>query len=562
MTREIVPKRKIRYPMGLERDYAKLLTAYVARKIKVASAFIPEMKAALQTSNMTGHINVVLDQMEQAMESADVMTGTMQKMARLIEAHTEKETDAEFRSVFSLSAPLLPGLLKNQPVTNIGRQDAAFPDLEELKQAWVDQNLDLIRSIDRQTLERIKQQLNDAIIYNSDAAELTKFLTEAIQEIAHNETNRAVLIATDQIGKLHGRMSQYRQEQAGITHYIWETAHDSRVRPWHRTRQGKKFAWSNPPPDGHPGIPIRCRCVALPVIDVDKIPIRVKPGTFISAINVVQNPPESDKINIESTTTKLKATLPDDEYQEYLNLVQSNKDIERLYTKADGIDTLSHTKYGGSYSAAFNRIEWSYPDSRYINNGMHKFSTLAHEYGHYFDARLTYQGVTHEELNAINDIITHEWAHIPIKASSSDKFLKAIRKDMPNLKKRCENTAFRTILRDDDSSSGLQDAIDGLFPNSRIGWGHGEKYYNRKYRRIIDSGDYKALKDAFKKLGFEVRRKSDVMQIVRQYEAASEIWANLSSGVTVSPKELRWFKNYMPHTYRAYLDIIKEADIS
>lgn len=282
MTREIVPKRKIRYPMGLERDYAKLLTAYVARKMKVAAAFIPEMKEALQTSNMTGHINVVLDQMEQAMESADVLTGTMQKMARLVEAHTEKETDAEFRSVFSLSAPLLPGLLKNQPVTNIGRQDAAFPDLEELKQAWVDQNLDLIRSIDRQTLERIKQQLNDAIIYNSDAAELTKFLTEAIQEIAHNETNRAVLIATDQIGKLHGRMSQYRQEQAGITHYIWETAHDSRVRPWHHTRQGKKFAWSNPPPDGHPGIPIRCRCVALPVIDVDKIPIRVKPGTFIA----------------------------------------------------------------------------------------------------------------------------------------------------------------------------------------------------------------------------------------------------------------------------------------
>ena len=57
MAREIVPKRKIRYPMGLERDYAKLLTAYVARKVKVASAFIPEMKAALQTSNTTGHMN-------------------------------------------------------------------------------------------------------------------------------------------------------------------------------------------------------------------------------------------------------------------------------------------------------------------------------------------------------------------------------------------------------------------------------------------------------------------------------------------------------------------------
>lgn len=297
MAREIVPKRKIRYPMGLERDYAKLLTAYVARKMRVVAAFIPEMKTALQSSNTTGHINLVIDQIGQAMESADVLTGTMQKMARLVETHTEKETDAEFRSVFSLSVPLLPGPLKSQPVTDVGRQDAASPDLEELKRAWVDQNLDLIRSIDGETLARIKQRLNDAIIYNSNAAELTRFLTEAIQDIAHNETNRAVLIATDQIGKLHGRMSQYRQEQAGITHYIWETAHDSRVRPWHRTRQGKKFAWSAPPPDGHPGIPIRCRCVALPVIDIDTIPIRTKAGTFISlaAKKLTSAPPQGEK---------------------------------------------------------------------------------------------------------------------------------------------------------------------------------------------------------------------------------------------------------------------------
>lgn len=295
MAREIVPKRKIRYPIGLERDYAKLLVAYVDRKMKVVKAFIPEMKAALQSPNTTGHISLVLDQMEQAMENADVMTVTMQKMARLVEDHTGKETDAEFKSVLATSAPILPGLLKNQPVTDVGRQDAASTDLEEIKRAWIDQNLDLIRSIDRQTLERIKQQLNDAILYNSEAAELTKFLTEAIQDIAHNETNRAVLIATDQIGKLHGRMSQYRQEQAGITHYIWETAHDSRVRPWHRTRQGKKFAWNNPPPDGHPGMPIRCRCVALPVIDVDTIPIRTKAGTFITvtAEKVVSAPSQS-----------------------------------------------------------------------------------------------------------------------------------------------------------------------------------------------------------------------------------------------------------------------------
>lgn len=550
---EIVAKRKWRYPLSYERSYAKLLRDYVRRKCKVIQAFLPELQDAVQSpSAVNARIEIVLDGIEKAVENAETMTNSIQHIFDLVSRYNQTEFDAIMKSLFGTTLGGVP----QQPFSV--RQDAEIDDLKEM---WVSQNLDLIKSIDQQTLQRLKQAMTDAILNNVDKGLLTKYLTEELQKIANLEENRAVLIGTDQVGKLNGTLSRYRQENAGIESYIWETCHDSRVRPSHADRQGHKYTWSNPPPGGHPGMPIRCRCVALPVIDVDKIPIRAKSGAFIYTINVVQIPPESDKINIESMTTKLKVTMPDGEYQEYLKLVQSNKDIERLYTKADEVDNISRTKYGGSYSPALNRIEWSYPDPHYINNGVHKFSTLAHEYGHYFDARLTYQGVTHQELNAVNGIITHEWARIPIKASSSDKFLQAIRKDMPDLKKKCENTAFRTTLRDDDSSSGLQDAIDGLFPNSRIGWGHGEKYYNRKYKRINDSGDYKALKDALKKLGFDVSRKSDVMQIVRQYEAASEIWANLSSGVTVGSKELHWFKEYMPHTYRAYLDIIEGADI-
>lgn len=42
------------------------------------------------------------------------------------------------------------------------------------------------------------------------------------------------------------------------------TSQDERVRHTHRARNGKLFAWNDPPSDGHPDIPIRCRCVAVP----------------------------------------------------------------------------------------------------------------------------------------------------------------------------------------------------------------------------------------------------------------------------------------------------------
>ena len=79
--------------------------------------------------------------------------------------------------------------------------------------------------------------------------------------------NRANLIARDQINKLNGQVNAIRQQNVGITHYIWRTADDDRVRPTHNARDDKKFAWDKPPSDGHPGEPINCRCYAEPVFD-------------------------------------------------------------------------------------------------------------------------------------------------------------------------------------------------------------------------------------------------------------------------------------------------------
>lgn len=61
-------------------------------------------------------------------------------------------------------------------------------------------------------------------------------------------------------------VSRTRQQDAGISEYIWRTVQDGRVRPEHAARNGMKFAYDNPPTDGHPGTPWNCRCFAEPVI--------------------------------------------------------------------------------------------------------------------------------------------------------------------------------------------------------------------------------------------------------------------------------------------------------
>lgn len=77
---------------------------------------------------------------------------------------------------------------------------------------------------------------------------------------------RARLIARDQVNKLNGKLTELRQRSAGVTRYIWRTVLDSRVRDEHRRLEGKKFSWTAPPAEGHPGEPIQCRCFAEPIL--------------------------------------------------------------------------------------------------------------------------------------------------------------------------------------------------------------------------------------------------------------------------------------------------------
>ena len=146
--------------------------------------------------------------------------------------------------------------------------------------------------------------------------------------------------------------------------------------------------------------------------------------------------------------------------------------------------------------------------------------------------------------------------------SSSDEFLEALRKDKEFLSSIL-TPELKLELKAHNASHGVQDAIDGLFPNSRIVWGHGERYYNQIYSNIeyfdkfARTSNKKALKQVYADKGFDVSNYGKVKIICRQYTAASEAWANIISAEVCGGEELEYVKKYLPNSYRAVLEILK-----
>lgn len=280
---EIVAKRKIKYPLGLERAYAKEIVAHTKSLFSVVRSFVPKMVGLLSTSviafdDTEDELSRLMREIAAAVESLPSMENQVSKMYDAVRKRASDEITAVFMSVFG-AVPYVTSepFRKDDETQDMLRNAEQF---EQLKRLWVQENLDLIKSIDAETLRKVRETMTDMIIGTVDMAELNKTLIEALKHMEGVEERRAAMIGRDQVGKLNGRLSEYQQRQLGIEEYIWVTAGDERVRSSHRALNGKKFRWDDPPPEGHPGYPIQCRCIADPVIDIDKINLQPKAGTY------------------------------------------------------------------------------------------------------------------------------------------------------------------------------------------------------------------------------------------------------------------------------------------
>ena len=263
----IYPKVKIQYPMSLEREYARQLVKYVRKVRDICKQHIPAMVDAamwnaIHADDWTEEQTEEIDKDITAEEEAAI-TAIILAMFNRVKTFNRRQQENIFRSIFG-STP--KGISKE--------------DYEKIRQIWVNQNIELIHSIDRRTLESIRYALSENIIRAVDRKILVKELTESIMHMAEVNEKRAALIACDQVGKLNSQLAELEQLNQGVDSYIWVTMADNRVRPAHREREGKRFYWNSPPSDGHPGWAIRCRCTSSPCYDTDKRGLQPKSGSY------------------------------------------------------------------------------------------------------------------------------------------------------------------------------------------------------------------------------------------------------------------------------------------
>jgi len=140
------------------------------------------------------------------------------------------------------------------------------------------ENISLIKSIPEKSLNQVYAEFDNILTTKGfDEQALLKSLSDRFKV----SQSRAEFIARDQTQKIIGNLNRVRQKNLGINEYIWQHMGDERVvgnpaglypegNPGHMDhwiRNGVRFSWDAPPPDGHPGNAFNCRCIALAVVE-------------------------------------------------------------------------------------------------------------------------------------------------------------------------------------------------------------------------------------------------------------------------------------------------------
>lgn len=154
--------------------------------------------------------------------------------------------------------------LKNQTGIDLSAYLRNSPNIVERVNELTVSNIQLIKSIRTQYLDKVQNAVMQAMIRGS----LNKDLAAQIKDLGKTTEKRAMFIARDQSSKLNAALTQARHEEVGIKKYMWSASLDERVRESHAEKDGQIFEYSNPPADtGHPGHDFNCRCVQIPVFD-------------------------------------------------------------------------------------------------------------------------------------------------------------------------------------------------------------------------------------------------------------------------------------------------------
>ena len=267
-------------PLNAERGYIKSLFSYTFLiRRSIVEILLPKIPLWLTLGTRENPVPVKNDDlMDDILESLEDVLNLIDQILdepEQIAINSAKKAGVEI-AVFNKRQ-------FNKTVDNVLGVDIFVeePWLEGQLDIFASQNAELITGMTDDELKRVsgivQRGLQEGSSYSS--------IEENIYETFGITRRKARLIARDQTSKLNASLTKLRQQELGITEYVWQTSGDERVRKTHRPLDGKICRWDDPTvyknekngkwlkrssiggTNVHVGVDINCRCQALPEIE-------------------------------------------------------------------------------------------------------------------------------------------------------------------------------------------------------------------------------------------------------------------------------------------------------
>lgn len=143
-----------------------------------------------------------------------------------------------------------------------------------LAKEWTNNMKKYVQDFSKDEIKSLRADMQKTIF----AGNRYESAVKTIQKSYGVSERKAKFLARQETGLLMAKFKQVRYQDAGVEWYKWgcvSGTKDHPVRPWHRSLEGKKFRWDDPPVTTEPGTPTRrnnpgedynCRCFARPIV--------------------------------------------------------------------------------------------------------------------------------------------------------------------------------------------------------------------------------------------------------------------------------------------------------
>jgi SPP1 gp7 family putative phage head morphogenesis protein len=275
------------YPRSIEKSFARELRTLIGGRFDQAMRRIifPKLEQLVRQAED-----------ERAGRRSDAIPDELAELIRRLEITLEDVPEKSRKRARSMGADLSnvnrSEWRKIQEATLGVEVFAGEPWFRDRMQQMTTANAQMATALTAKQIGRV----NEIITTGLQTGMRVETLRKRLQDQIGVTKSKAALLARDQVAKFNSQLTQLRQEEIGVTKYIWRTSRDERVRgrpgglysnarPRHWQLEGKYCRWDDPTVystdkgrtwkkrsnlevvELHPGIDYQCRCTPEPVLD-------------------------------------------------------------------------------------------------------------------------------------------------------------------------------------------------------------------------------------------------------------------------------------------------------